>query len=97
MPSHSAAPSGPLIFQWVWCSAASIFGNRKNKLAFWASRKVPKKPRGVNRANQQSQNERVSACEKGLTGPCAKDVAKDLDPWWRLGLGKAKEDWRLRE
>ena len=37
-------------------------------MPFWASRKAPKKQRGINRTNQRSQNEGVSACEKGLTG-----------------------------
>ncbi|MEE8301276.1 MAG: extracellular solute-binding protein, partial [Candidatus Tectomicrobia bacterium] len=71
--------------------------NRKNKRAFWASGKVPKKQRGVNRANQRSQNEGVSACEKGLTGPCAKDVAKDWDTLWRFRWVRAKGECRLRD
>ena len=65
-------------------------GNRENTRPFWANKKVPKEPRGVNRANQQSQNEGVSACEEGHTGPYAKDVAKDRDTWWRVRWGRGK-------
>ena len=63
-------------------------GNRNCKGPFGVKRKVPKEPRGVNRANQRSENEGVSACEKGLTGPFAKDVAKECDTLWRVGWGR---------
>ena len=56
-----------------------VVGNRKNKRIFWANEKVPKEQRGFNHANHRSRNEPFSACEKGLTGPGAKDVAKDCD------------------
>ena len=42
---------------------------RNNTRPFGANKKVPKRQRGGNRANQRSQNEGVSACEKGLAGP----------------------------
>jgi hypothetical protein len=51
--------------------------NTKNTRPFWATRTVPKKQRGVYDTNHQSQHERVSACEKGCTGPGAKDVGRE--------------------
>ena len=65
-------------------------GNRKIKGPFGGRRKVAKEPRGVNHANQRFENEGVSACEKGLSGPCAKDVAKDWDRLWPIGGGEGQ-------
>jgi hypothetical protein len=48
---------------------------RKNKQAFRANKKVPKKSPESQFPNQRSLQEVGSAYEKGLTHPCAKVVA----------------------
>ena len=58
--------------------------NRKFKRPFWSTQKVPKEQRGVNRANQRSENG-GAACGEGLTGPYAKDFANAWDTFWRIG------------
>ncbi len=51
----------------------------------------------VNYANQGSQNEGDSACEKGLTGPGAKYFSKDFDALWRFRWVRTKVNRWLRE
>jgi len=60
-------------------------GGIGNLNGLWGGeQKRTKEAAGSQLPNQRFQNEGISTCEKGLTGLCAKDVAKACNILWRL-------------